>query len=126
MRALCQSLETLRGHVRVLVAFLRATERGDIPFQHALVRDAVAVCSQIPPLHPDSLAAELAEVTGRARPPAPLPRAHAPPQDFNSSLLASHLATTTRNLALAAELASKAKVAYHALGRGAPAVDAFM
>ncbi|KDO23980.1 hypothetical protein SPRG_10677 [Saprolegnia parasitica CBS 223.65] len=63
----------------VLRAYLEATKRGDIPVDHALLRQVASICQQLPAMRSDLFASTFS-------------------QEYNDTLLVTYLATITKGI----------------------------
>ncbi|OQR88825.1 COP9 signalosome complex subunit [Thraustotheca clavata] len=73
------SIQTLDKQLGVLRAYLEATKRGDIPVDHALLRQVASICKQVPAMRSDLFASTFS-------------------QEFNDTLLVTYLAAITKGI----------------------------
>ncbi|OQR93148.1 Voltage-gated Ion Channel (VIC) Superfamily [Achlya hypogyna] len=73
------AIQMLDKQLGVLRAYLEATKRGDIPVDHALLRQVASICQQLPAMRSDLFASTFS-------------------QEFNDTLLVTYLATITKGI----------------------------
>ena len=93
LTSLRSAVDTLASRVDTLRNFLVATQQGKIPMNHALVRQAVSLCNQLPLMESEALKGELLT-------------------ESNDTMLVSYLASITKCSSQLNEVMSKYSEAY--------------